>query len=70
MVVLLHIFDSPMDARELHSHVFSEPEEGVIRSGGSDRLNRQVTPLRELGCQQPPHQGCINIQFVNMHFNN
>lgn len=39
----------------------------VIGSVRRDRLDRQVTPLRELPSEQPPHEGGVGLDLVSVH---
>ena len=67
LMLLLHLFDSPMDTRKSHEHIITEPIERIVRAGGRDRIDGKVRPLRKLCGEQSGHERYVGLYFIDMH---
>src|SRR6266498_1628351 len=66
-MLLVHLFDSPMDTRKPHEHIITEPVERVVRARGRDRIEWKIRPLRKLCGEQSGHERYVSVYFVDMH---
>src|SRR5215813_2780384 len=67
LMLLVHLFDGPMNTRKSHEHIITEPVERVVRAGRRDRIEGKIRPLRKLCGEQSGHERYISVYFVDMH---
>ena len=66
-VLTLRLPRGPVDAGQPDGQTVAKSENGVVSACMMETLDGQVRPLRELVCQQPPHQRYADLDLVLVH---